>query len=227
MHQEIILKRDCDAIQIPSGTTLVLPAGTQVIVTQSLGGTFTVATPGGLARIDQKDADALGLDPSIATPAKTVPEGTLEEAVWNQLKTVFDPEIPVNVVDLGLIYDCTIVTTETDNTRPLVEPAVGDAASGTVDTQQQNVQEVLDAANTQATPPCTSAVKLSKKSTKAEIKMTLTAPGCGMGPTIAADARSKILTIEGIDEAEVELVWEPAWNQNMISKAGRMKLGMV
>lgn len=178
MHQEIILKRDCDAIQIPSGTTLVLPAGTQVIVTQSLGGTFTVATPGGLARIDQKDADALGLDPSISAPEKTVPEGTLEEAVWNQLKTVFDPEIPVNVVDLGLIYDCTMVTTENGQT-------------------------------------------------KAAVKMTLTAPGCGMGPTIAADARSKILTIEGIDEAEVELVWEPAWNQNMISEAGRMKLGMV
>jgi len=178
MHQEIILKRDCDAIQIPSGTTLVLPAGTQVIVTQSLGGTFTVATPGGLARIDQKDADALGIDASIATPTKTAPEGTLEEAVWNQLKTVFDPEIPVNVVDLGLIYDCNIVTTESGQT-------------------------------------------------KAEVKMTLTAPGCGMGPTIAADARSKILTIEGIDEAEVELVWEPAWNQNMISEAGRMKLGMV
>jgi len=179
MHQEIILKRDCDAIQIPSGTTLVLPAGTQVIVTQSLGGTFTVATPGGLARIDQKDTDALGIEPTVETiPAKTAPEGTLEEAVWNQLKTVFDPEIPVNVVDLGLIYDCSIVTTENGQT-------------------------------------------------KAEVKMTLTAPGCGMGPTIAADARSKILTIEGIDEAEVELVWDPAWSQNMISEAGRMKLGMV
>lgn len=179
MHQEIILKRDCDAIQIPSGTTLVLPAGTQVIVTQSLGGTFTVATPGGLARIDQKDIDALGIEPTVETaPTKTAPEGTLEEAVWNQLKTVFDPEIPVNVVDLGLIYDCSIVTTENGQT-------------------------------------------------KAEVKMTLTAPGCGMGPTIAADARSKILTIEGIDEAEVELVWDPAWSQNMISEAGRMKLGMV
>ena len=179
MHQEIILKRDCDAIQIPSGTTLVLPAGTQVIVTQSLGGTFTVATPGGLARIDQKDIDALGIEPTVEnTPTKTAPEGTLEEAVWNQLKTVFDPEIPVNVVDLGLIYDCTIITAE-------------------------NGQK------------------------KAAVKMTLTAPGCGMGPTIAADARSKILTIEGIDEAEVELVWDPAWNQNMISEAGRMKLGMV
>ena len=179
MHQDIILKRDCDAIQIPSGTTLVLPAGTQVIVTQSLGGTYTVATPGGLARIDEKDADALGLEKAITeAPTKTIPEGTLEEAVWNQLKTVFDPEIPVNVVDLGLIYDCTITPSENGTTSALV-------------------------------------------------KMTLTAPGCGMGPTIAADARAKILTIEGIDEAEVELVWDPAWNQNMISEAGRMKLGMV
>ena len=112
-HQEIILLRDCDAIQIPSGTTLILPAGTQVIVTQSLGGTYTVATPGGLARIDECDADALGLEKTTPTPTvKTAPEGTLEEAVWNQLRTVFDPEIPVHAVDLGLIYACTITTAE-------------------------------------------------------------------------------------------------------------------
>jgi len=178
-HQEIILKRDTDAIQIPSGNPLQLPAGTKVMVTQSLGGTYTVATPGGLARIDEKDADALGLESSIApAPAKTAVEGSLEEAVWNQLKTVFDPEIPVNVVDLGLIYEC----------------------------QLQHPEEGV---------------------TKANVKMTLTAPGCGMGPTIAADARGKILTLEGIDEAEVELVWDPAWNQSMISEAGRMKLGLV
>jgi probable FeS assembly SUF system protein SufT len=181
MHsqQEIILKRDTDAIQIPSGNPLQLPAGTKVIVTQSLGGTYTVATPGGLARIDEKDADALGLETTTAlSPAKTAVEGSLEEAVWNQLKTVFDPEIPVNVVDLGLIYEC----------------------------QLQHPEEGV---------------------TKAHVKMTLTAPGCGMGPTIAADARGKILTLEGIDEAEVELVWDPAWNQSMISEAGRMKLGLV
>ena len=178
-QQEVVLKRDCDAIQIPSGNPLVLPAGTQVIITQSLGGTYTVATPGGLARIDECDTDALGIDVEApAAPVKTAPEGTLEEAVWGQLKTVFDPEIPVNVVDLGLIYDCSIITPEEGRT-------------------------------------------------KAHVKMTLTAPGCGMGPTIAADARTKILTIEGIDEAEVELVWDPAWNQSMISEAGRMKLGMV
>jgi probable FeS assembly SUF system protein SufT len=178
-HQEIVLKRDADAVQIPSGNPLILPAGTKVMITQSLGGTYTVATPGGLARIDEKDADALGLEASAdATPAKTAVEGSMEEAVWNQLKTVFDPEIPVNVVDLGLIYECEL----------------------------QHPEEGV---------------------TKAHVKMTLTAPGCGMGPTIAADARGKILTLEGIDEAEVELVWDPAWNQSMISEAGRMKLGLV
>jgi probable FeS assembly SUF system protein SufT len=178
-HQEIVLARDTDAIQIPSGNPLILPAGTKVMITQSLGGTYTVATPGGLARIDEKDIDALGLESSTAaTPPKTAVEGSLEEAVWNQLKTVFDPEIPVNVVDLGLIYECEL----------------------------QHPEEGV---------------------TKAVVKMTLTAPGCGMGPTIAADARGKILTLEGIDDAEVELVWDPAWNQSMISEAGRMKLGLV
>lgn len=178
-NQEIILKRDTDAIQIPSGNPLLLPAGTKVMITQSLGGTYTVATPGGLARIDEKDSDALGLETPATAVADTPPvAGSLEEAVWNQLKTVFDPEIPVNVVDLGLIYEC-----------QLLNPEGG--------------------------------------GTKAHVKMTLTAPGCGMGPTIAADARGKILTLEGIDEAEVELVWDPPWNQSMISEAGRMKLGLV
>lgn len=179
MHQEIELTRDCDAVQIPSGHPIVLPIGTKVMITQRLGGSFTVATQAGLARIEAENADALGLD-SAEEPAapKIVPEGSLEEAVWNQLKTVFDPEIPVNVVDLGLIYDCTVSKTETG-------------------------------------------------STTVQVKMTLTAPGCGMGPTIAADARSKVLAIDGIDEAAVDLVWDPAWNQSMISEAGRMKLGLV
>ncbi len=176
--RELTLTRDCDAIQIPSGTPIILPIGTSVIVTQSLGGTYTVATQAGLARIDEKDIDALGIDPAeLQTEKKTV-QGPLEEAVWDQLKTVFDPEIPVNVVDLGLIYDCLVDKT---------------------DSGQTNVK----------------------------VKMTLTAPGCGMGPTIAADARQKVLMLDGIDEAEVDLVWDPPWNQSMISEAGRMKLGLV
>lgn len=174
---EITLTRDCDAIQIPSGHPLVLPAGMSVVITQSLGGTYTVATPGGLARIELKDADALGLDPNAA-PEKTKVEGSLQEAVWEQLKTVFDPEIPVNVVDLGLIYDCQVT-------------------------------------------------KKEDGSTAVNIKMTLTAPGCGMGPTIAADARAKVLSLEGVDEADVDLVWDPPWNQAMISEAGKMKLGIL
>ena len=177
-HRELTLTRDCDAIQIPSGNPIVLPIGTSVIITQSLGGTYTVATQAGLARIDEKDIDALGIDPSETKTEKKAIEGTLEESIWNQLKTVFDPEIPVNVVDLGLIYDC----------------------AQEKDEAGQNV---------------------------VRIKMTLTAPGCGMGPTIAADARQKVLTLDGVDDATVDLVWDPPWNQSMISEAGRMKLGLV
>jgi probable FeS assembly SUF system protein SufT len=177
-HREISLTRDCDAIQIPSGNSIVLPEGMNVIITQSLGGTYTVATPGGLARIELKDGDALGFDSLAPGEAPKKHEGTAEEAVWKQLKTVFDPEIPVNVVDLGLIYDCRVNSSESGGTSVLV-------------------------------------------------RMTLTAPGCGMGPAIAADARQKILEIEGVDDAEVELVWDPPWNQSMISEEGRMKLGLV
>lgn len=176
--RELLLTRDCDAIQIPSGNPIVLPIGTSVIITQSLGGTYTVATQAGLARIDEKDIDALDIDPGSIIEEKKAVEGSLEEAVWDQLKTVFDPEIPVNVVDLGLIYDCAV---EKD------------------DSGQTNVR----------------------------VKMTLTAPGCGMGPTIAADARQKVLMLDGVDEAAVDLVWDPPWNQSMISEAGRMKLGLV
>ncbi len=177
--REIQLLRDCDAIQIPSGNPLILPQGTSVIITQMLGGTFTVATNAGLARIDEKDADALGLEKGAQSAAAPIAaEGPSEEAVWNQLKTVFDPEIPVNVVDLGLIYDCQVLSKEGEGIQ-------------------------------------------------VRVKMTLTAPGCGMGPTIAADARAKILAIRGVESAEVELVWDPPWNQGMISEAGRMKLGLV
>ena len=176
--RELTLTRDCDAIQIPSGNPITLPIGTSVIITQSLGGTYTVATcrpgPHRRKRISTHSAS----NPTEFKTEKKAVEGSLEEAVWNQLKTVFDPEIPVNVVDLGLIYDC------------LVEKD---------DAGQTNVR----------------------------VKMTLTAPGCGMGPTIAADARQKVLILDGVDEAAVDLVWDPPWNQSMISEAGRMKLGLI
>ncbi|MDP3850273.1 MAG: putative Fe-S cluster assembly protein SufT [Luteolibacter sp.] len=181
MQQEIQLTREVSAIQIPSGDSLSLPAGTAVFITQRLGGTYTVATSQGLARISAQDADALGVDPAeeqkkqeIAVKLKGAP---LEEQVWAQLKGVYDPEIPVDIVNLGLVYDC----------------AIEDLEGQTV----------------------------------VSVKMTLTAPGCGMGPVIAADAQAKIMTIDGIDDARVELVWDPAWNQEMISEEGKMKLGMI
>ncbi len=191
MNTAVKLTRTVDAIQIPSGDTIALPEGLEVIITQSLGGTYTVATESGLARISSTDADALGIDESQqnqrqgtadsgeAAPSSNVPTGItpLEQEVWDQLKNVYDPEIPVNIVDLGLVYDCQIAELE------------------------------------------------DKK--RAEVKMTLTAPGCGMGPTIAADAQARIMTVDGIDDARVDLVWDPAWNQDMISEEGKMRLGMI
>ena len=181
MHQEIKLTREVAAIQIPSGDTLVLPVGTAVWITQRLGGTYTVATSQGLARISAQDADALGIQPGEEQKKQVervrLPAASLEEQVWSQLKGVYDPEIPVDIVNLGLVYDC--------------------------------VTEQIDG------------------KTVVTVKMTLTAPGCGMGPVIAADAQATIMMIDGIDEARVELVWEPVWNQEMISEEGKMKLGMI
>ncbi len=177
--KDIILTRDCEAIQIPSGTPTSLPVGTAVCLTQALGG-YTVSYDGGLARIQVKDADALGLEPEgVPSSADGTQKAVVDEqALWGQLKSVFDPEIPVNIVDLGLVYSLEIFPKE-DGTH------------------------------------------------RVAVKMTLTAPGCGMGPVIAEDARHKMLSIHGVSEAEVELVWEPPWNQGMISEAGRMQLGWV
>ncbi len=178
-NTETALNRDTAAIQIPSGNKITLPAGTQVVITQALGGSYTVASSHGLARIAEADLDALGLEPPSAAPPPEMVAGEVEEqAVWNQLRTCYDPEIPVNIVDLGLVYDCAI--------------AEHDAGGASV-----------------------------------TVKMTLTAPGCGMGPTIAEEARSKIVTLPGVRDAAVELVWDPPWNQDMISEAGKMKLGMI
>lgn len=183
MHENTTktLLRDCAATRIPSGEAITLPKDSPVYITQALGGSYTVSTNQGLARIADADAEALGLEPTAPPPAAAVGDHTgpvEEKAVWDQLRTCYDPEIPVNIVDLGLVYDC------------IITPRDGHGAM-------------------------------------VEVKMTLTAPGCGMGPTIAADAKGKILALEGIDEAEVELVWDPPWNQSMITEAGKMKLGIL
>ena len=175
------LTRDCEAVQIPAGTPVVLPAGTEVDITQTLGGTYTVHTLGALYRIAAKDADALGLEKQATAEARSASaetEGPVDEkAVWEVLKTCYDPEIPVNIVDLGLVYDLQI------------EP-------------------------------------LPSGRSKVGVKMTLTAPGCGMGTVIAGDAQQKLLDLPGVEEASVEIVWDPPWHQSMISPLGRARLGL-
>ena len=171
--ETVELTRDCEAVQIPGGDTITLSKGTGVDITQTLGGTYTVRAGMGLFRIGAQDADALGRD--VATTAGTDGPVTVE-SVHAMLKQCYDPEIPVNIVDLGLVYD--------------------------------------------------TAVDEGDDGTEVTVKMTLTAQGCGMGPTIAADAQSKILSLDGVASADVEIVWDPPWNQSMISDEGRETLGM-
>ncbi len=171
----IVLKRDCAAVQIPAGHQITLPAGTSVSVTQTLGGSFTVQAPGGLCRIAAQDADALGLTvEATAAPAAGKAD---ENQIWATLRTCFDPEIPVNIVDLGLVYDMQFT-------------------------------------------------RLPNGQGSVAVKMTLTAPGCGMGPAIAGDAQVKLLNLPGIDDAQVEIVWEPQWHHSMITPEGRKVLGL-
>jgi len=180
--RERILSRETPAVQIPSGDTITLPAESKVYITQTLGGSYTVMTDFGLARIGGEDADAIGesvqsaSDAAAGDTAEAAPE---EEQLWSQLRNVYDPEIPVNIVDLGLVYSLEVKQT-----------------------------------------PDSGAYKV-------EMQMTLTAPGCGMGPAIAEDARNKLMLVLGVDSAEVSLVWDPPWNQGMISEEGRMKLGLI
>lgn len=172
----IELKRDCSAIQIPAGISTTLPAGTSVNLTQTLGGSYTVQAPGGLFRIASSDADALGF--AVPKPIETSATGQVDEKlVWDTLRTCFDPEIPVNIVDLGLVYDMKLT------------PQSGGGAN-------------------------------------VEVKMTLTAPGCGMGPAIAGDAQVKLLSLPGIEDAHVEVVWDPPWHHSMITPEGKKILGL-
>ncbi len=169
------LVRECPATAIPAGTAVVLPPGTEVFVTQTLGGNITVRTDHGLLRIAAENSDAIGGYVPKAESAATAGEFS-EGAVWAALKTCFDPEIPVNIVDLGLVYDMA------------VEKTAGGHAI--------------------------------------EVKMTLTAPGCGMGPTIAEDARQKIAALPTVESAKVHIVWDPVWTPQMISPEGRKVLGL-
>lgn len=185
-NRDRTLSREVYATQIPSGDKAVLATGTPVIIHQTLGGSYTVQTDSGLFRIDGKDGDAIGEQVAdTAVKAETLADGAPDpEAIWGQLRKVFDPEIPVNIVDLGLVYSMDIEAASS--------PSPGD-----------------------------------QPAYKVNVAMTLTAPGCGMGPAIAEDAKSKILLVPGVADADVRITWEPAWNQAMISEEGKMKLGLI
>jgi probable FeS assembly SUF system protein SufT len=179
-ESSITLQREITATRIPQGEAITLPKGTLVLITQALGGSFTVVIPSeaGLYRIDAEFADALGKEkPADASANGTGNSGPLrEEQVWDALKTCYDPEIPVNIVDLGLIYSLTI--------------------------------------------------EQAPEGAKVGVHMTLTAPGCGMGPVIAREAQQKILQLPNVVDADVQVVWEPAWSPDKISEEGKKKLGM-
>jgi probable FeS assembly SUF system protein SufT len=180
MREEITFSRNAEAIMIPSGERVLVPVGAQATITQSLGGTYTLITDRGLmVRISGKEVEAIGKTPQDAVelkPEELTPE-KLEEMVWEALKTCFDPEIPVNIVDLGLVYLCELTPTDAGK--------------------------------------------------DVHIKMTLTAPGCGMGPVLASDVKSKVEALPGIHNAEVEVVFDPVWDRSMMSEAARLQLGMM
>ncbi|QSR88029.1 putative Fe-S cluster assembly protein SufT [Methylacidiphilum caldifontis] len=175
------LTRDVEAVLIPSGDKIQLEKDKPFHITQSMGGSYTLIYDNRvLVRVDAKDCDALGIDigPALQKETLNQNEEITEEVIYNRLKEVYDPEIPVNIVDLGLIYDCQI------NRKEDGSYAVA-------------------------------------------VKMTLTAPGCGMGTILAQDAQSRILEIPSVSEAQVDLVWDPPWNPSMISEEGKMILGLV
>ena len=179
-EEPVTLTRDVEAAVIPVGERVTLQKGGQAHITQTLGGSYTVIVNGNMFRIEGKDADALGLEVAAkpASAGAPVTQEQLEKEIWNQLRSCYDPEIPVNVVDLGLIYDCHL------------------------------------------TP-------VSSGSHRVEVKMTLTAPGCGMGPTLAQDVQNKLLSLEGVDDVAVELVWDPPWNQGMMTEQAKLQLGLM
>jgi probable FeS assembly SUF system protein SufT len=178
-NEPVIFERECDAVLIPVGEKLTLPEGTSGFITQALGGSFTVYVEGNLFRIAGTDADAVGKEP-IRPPE--IPENAsdddIESVVWKQMSTCFDPEIPINIVELGLIYECNV------ETRP------------------DGHREIT-------------------------VKMTLTAPGCGMGPVLMEDVREKLEIIPTVAQANVELVFDPPWNTSMMSEAARLEAGLM
>ncbi|MBS0439745.1 MAG: putative Fe-S cluster assembly protein SufT [Proteobacteria bacterium] len=177
--EPVVFERDCAAVMVPQGQEVTLPAGQNGYITQALGGSFTVFVDGNLFRIAGADADAIGKEPPLAIVVdEHTSDADVEKLVWEQLRTCFDPEIPVNIVDLGLVYECTLSHRE-DGTR------------------------------------------------KVEVRMTLTAPGCGMGDILVEDVRTKLEAIPTVTETDVELVFDPPWNHTMMSDVAKLETGML
>jgi probable FeS assembly SUF system protein SufT len=178
-NEPVTFVRDCSAVLIPAGERVTLPAGSSGFMTQALGGSFTIYIEGNLFRIAGRDGDAIGKEPLTAPDVPDdATEADIESAVWQQLRTCYDPEIPINIVELGLVYECRIERAESGNRV-------------------------------------------------AKIKMTLTAPGCGMGEVLAQDVREKIEMIPTVERAEVELVFDPPWSQSMMSEEARLEAGLL
>lgn len=179
-NEPVTLRRDLDATAVPAGVPERLPRDSLVYITQAMGGSFTIYFEGNLYRVAGRDADALGKEP-VAAPA--LPAGATDEdfavLVWDQMRTVYDPEIPINIVELGLVYECRIER----------DPATG--------------QRTVD------------------------VKMTVTAPGCGMGEILLEDVKEKIASLPTVAAVNVELVFDPPWNQGMMSEAARLEAGLL
>lgn len=180
-RQDVIVSRDCAAVTVPYGSPVTIEKGCEATITQQLGGSYTVMVEGNLYRVEGANGDALGFEPSeqvLHVPEGPVTAQSIEDAAWSLLATCFDPEIPIDIVNLGLVYSC----------------------------------KVLPADNGQF---------------RIEAQMTLTAPGCGMGTMIADEARNKLLSIHGVEDATMDLVWDPPWSREMISEPARLQLGLL
>ncbi len=178
-NEAIVVNREVNAVIVPDGTTVPLKPGLAGFITQALGGSFTIYVEGNLYRIAGEDADAIGKE--SVRPPELPPDATVEDVrklAWTQMRTCYDPEIPIDIVELGLVYECE-VTSNVDGTRSIA------------------------------------------------IKMTLTAPGCGMGEVLVQDVRDKVEIIPTVSHVDVELVFDPPWSQSMMSEAARLQTGMM
>lgn len=182
-RQEVVVSRDCAAVTIPVGSPVTIEEGCIAQITQQLGGSYTVLVEGNLYRIEGMDADAIGFEPTdhserMEKPEEPATAQSVEDMAWSLLSTCYDPEIPIDIVNLGLVYSCKVLAAGHDQFR-------------------------------------------------IDVEMTLTAPGCGMGTMIADEARSKLLSIHGVDEVKVDLVWDPPWSREMISEPARLEMGLL